>query len=106
MARDHRVVGPDRAVHGAAEPDLGGVEIEGSLDALCIAPEEPGHVGKKVSQTGWIHKFATGDHTGMLSGRPCVASSASMGMTRQQISPTSACTRFSTGARSPRDWRL
>ena len=49
MARDHRVIGANRAVHGAADPDLGRCEIERALDALRIAPEETWHVGKKVS---------------------------------------------------------
>ena len=59
VARHHRVVGADRAVHRAADPDLGRGQIERALDALRIAPEKPWHVSEKVSQAGRIHKFAT-----------------------------------------------
>ena len=84
------------------------VTLLANLDALRIAPEKPWHLTENIKHLCQIHKFGTASETRvrMVSELPCVASSASMGMTRQQISPTSACTRFSTGARSPRDWRL
>ena len=105
VARDHGVVGPDRAVHGAADPDLGRCEIDRSLDALCIAPEEPWPRVEKGKHTAErIHKFTTGDRTGMVSERPCAASSASTATTRQRTSRTSACTPSSTGARSRPAW--
>ena len=47
VARDHRVVGADGAVHGAAHPDLDDCQIERTLDALCIAPEKPWHARKR-----------------------------------------------------------
>src|SRR6185503_16063956 len=47
MARDHRVVGPDRAVHGPADPNLRGGQVERPFDALSIAPEEPRHARKR-----------------------------------------------------------
>ena len=50
VARDHGVVGADRAVHGAAHPDLGRRHVERSFDALRIAPKKPGHLIETIRQ--------------------------------------------------------
>jgi hypothetical protein len=46
VARDHRVIGADGAVHRAADANLARAEIERTLDALRIAPEDLGSHGR------------------------------------------------------------